>query len=250
MQFPRGTFREIRKSVAIESLLKELDREKYSGVASISSPSLAGTLIFKAGECILIKIQNNRGETAWNDLLKAGSTEVDAALSLLGDAQINLALEFNKPCRIQMSPHHAPARVSHRAAPSASHGPSRSVPPQKPAAPAAPLKSPVKPVPARHNVPAPPAAQEAPVSAPPLPPPRFSKAAAPVPPSPAMPNPWQRDKKRYEADELPEKDNETSSFESDLDTFDSMDIDTVTDKIRTDCKTMIKQLHLDHLMER
>jgi hypothetical protein len=29
-----------------------------------------------------------------------------------------------------------------------------------------------------------------------------------------------------------------------------MDIDNVTDKIRTDCKTMIKQLHLDHLMER
>lgn len=250
MQFPRGTFREIRKSVAIESLLKELDGEKYSGVATISSPSLAGTLIFKAGECILIKFQNNRGDTAWDDLVKAGSTEVDAALSLLGDAQIDLALEFNKPCRIQRKPLHAPARVSHRAAPSASHGPSRTVPPQKPAAHAAPLKSPVKQVPARNNVPAPPAAQEAPVNTPPLHPPRFSTTAAPVPPSPAMPTPWQRDGKRYEADDPPEKDRDTSSFENDLDTFDSMDIDNVTDKIRTDCKTMIKQLHLDHLMER
>lgn len=65
-----------------------------------------------------------------------------------------------------------------------------------------------------------------------------------------MPTPWQRDGKRYEADDPPEKDRDTSSFENDLDTFDSMDIDNVTDKIRTDCKTMIKQLHLDHLMER
>jgi hypothetical protein len=41
-----------------------------------------------------------------------------------------------------------------------------------------------------------------------------------------------------------------SSFEKDIDTFDTMDLDNVTDKIRNDCKTMIKQLHLEHLMER
>ena len=32
MQLPRGTFREIRKGVAIESLLHALDGEKFSGV--------------------------------------------------------------------------------------------------------------------------------------------------------------------------------------------------------------------------
>jgi hypothetical protein len=42
----------------------------------------------------------------------------------------------------------------------------------------------------------------------------------------------------------------SSSFEKDIDTFDTMDLDNVTDKIRNDCKTMIKQLHLEHLMER
>ena len=41
-----------------------------------------------------------------------------------------------------------------------------------------------------------------------------------------------------------------TSFEDDLATFENMDLDSVTDKIRTDCKSMIKQLHLDHLMER
>ena len=43
---------------------------------------------------------------------------------------------------------------------------------------------------------------------------------------------------------------ELSSFETDIETFDAMDINSVTDKIRNDCKTMVRQLHLDHLMER
>ena len=114
MQLPRGTFREIRKSVAIESLLHELDGEKFSGIANISSQSLVGTLVFKAGKCILVKVGNSRGDTGWDEVQKAGSEEVDAALSVLGDAQIELALEFNKPCRILKSGKHAPALASHR----------------------------------------------------------------------------------------------------------------------------------------
>ena len=57
--------------------------------------------------------------------------------------------------------------------------------------------------------------------------------------------PW-REKKQDGKDAA----NQGSSFEKDIDTFDTMDLDNVTDKIRNDCKTMIKQLHLDHLMER
>ena len=43
---------------------------------------------------------------------------------------------------------------------------------------------------------------------------------------------------------------DSSCFERDIDTFDTLDLDDVTDKIRNDCKTMIKQLQLEHLMER
>ena len=50
------------------------------------------------------------------NLRKTGSEEVDAALSLLGDAQIELALEFNKPCRILKSVKHAPAQAPQRPA--------------------------------------------------------------------------------------------------------------------------------------
>ena len=35
-----------------------------------------------------------------------------------------------------------------------------------------------------------------------------------------------------------------------METIDTMDLEKVTDKIRGDCKTMIKQLDLEHLMER
>jgi len=249
MQLPRGTFREIKKTVAIESLLRDLDGEKFTGIANISSQSLTATLVFKAGKCILIKFRNSRGDAAWDELQKAMSEEADAALALLGEAQIELALEFNKPFKIQMPGTHAPIRAPHRApAPSASGEPHR--PAQaKPAAPVAPLKSPIKSVPARQHVPAPPAAPQAP--APSLPPrlPPFSKAGTPIPPSPLTQVHRQEGGEKKDEGEPSEKLHDTS-FETDLDTFDTMDFDNVTDKIRSDCKTMIKQLHLDHLMER
>jgi hypothetical protein len=248
MQLPRGTFREIRKGVAVESLLHDLDGEKFSGVANISSTSLTGTLVFKTGKCILVKIQNSRGDTGWDELMKVVNEDVDAALSLLGDAQIELALEFNKPCRLLKSVKSAPSQAApQRPAPSVSRA---TAPVQKPAVSAAPLKPAVKPAPTHYHVPAPQTAPQTAAHAPLHPPPSSKTAAASVPPSPPMPTLRQEAGKTPDADESPEKDHETSSFETDLDTFDTMDFDNVTDKIRTDCKTMIKQLHLDHLMER
>jgi hypothetical protein len=241
MQLPRGTFREIRKNVAIGSLLHELDREKFSGVANISSQSRTGTLVFKAGKCILVKVQNNCGDAGWDELQKAASDEMDAALSLLDDLQINMALEFNKPCRILKSGKQAPAQAPHRPAQSASLEPRGVGLKQKPSETVAPRKPPVKPAPIHHPTSAPHTAdRQAPVHTPPPHPP-------PVPPAPA---PIHGGGKKHEAEEPQKKDHDTGSFESDLDTFDTMDFDNVTDKIRTDCKTMIKQLHLEHLMER
>jgi hypothetical protein len=247
MQLPRGTFREIRKSVVIESLLQELEGERFSGVANISSPSFTGTLVFKAGKCILVKVQNSRGDSAWDEIQNNAGEEVDAALSLLGDAQIELALEFNKPFRILKAGKTASAPASSRPAPPAAQHP-RTAMAQKGAVPVAPLKPPVKPAPTHHHISAPQSPTPAAVHTPPPHP--LAKASAPVPPSPQIPSPRHEGTPKPVADEPPERDSEGSSFEADLDTFDTMDFDNVTDKIRTDCKTMIKQLHLDHLMER
>lgn len=250
MQLPRGTFREIRKSVAVESLLQELDGERFTGVASISSSSRNGTLVFKAGKCILVEVQNLRGDPAWDEIQNTGIEEVDAALSVLGDAQIELSLEFNKPCRVLKALKTAPgpAAGSRPPAPSAVSQHPRAAMAQKAGTPVAPLKTPVKPAPVHHHIPAPPIAPAAAVHAPPHP---LPKAAVPVPPASSVPSPRHPDPVKTEEVTLLEKDQDTtSSFEEDLDTFDTMDFDNVTDKIRTDCKTMIKQLHLDHLMER
>jgi hypothetical protein len=50
--------------------------------------------------------------------------------------------------------------------------------------------------------------------------------------------------------EIPAKDALQNGSESAFDTFDFMNLDQVTEKIRDDCKTMVKNLHLDHLMDR
>jgi hypothetical protein len=241
MQLPRGTFREIRKSVAIESLLQSLDKEIYSGIANISSKSLSGTLVFKSGKCILVKVGNSRGDIGWGELWKAGNEEmaVDALLSVLNDAQIELALEFNKPCRILVSDKVAQSRVV-----------PQPVPEQKPAPSSESLKHPAKPVPATQTTRAAPTPR-APAHAPPLHPHIVSTASRSAPPPTAPPAQLvsRESGKRPRVVESPQKDSETGVGEDDFDTFDSMDINSMTEKIRTDCKTMIKQLDLEHLME-
>jgi hypothetical protein len=74
----------------------------------------------------------------------------------------------------------------------------------------------------------------------------------PAPPAPSAPVQPVKDgmNRAVPNDQDVDRSGSGSSFEKDIDTFDTMDLDNVTDKIRNDCKTMIKQLHLDHLMER
>jgi hypothetical protein len=242
MQLPRGTFREIRKDVTVEHLSAELERTKFSGICSISSGTATGTLVFNRGKCILIKFNGKSGDAGWNELQNAMAEEADAALSTLDNAQIQLSLEFNKNCRLVKGGTPAPQHPEPHKKPIALRGTTTPPPPikfplAKPAAPvASPPLSPVKH--AAHTVhatqrpsaPAPasqvPVAPRAPV---------FQKAA---------------ERRAVPEDETTAPDQDSGSFGRDIDTFDTMDIETVTDKIRNDCKTMIKQLHLEHLMER
>lgn len=41
-----------------------------------------------------------------------------------------------------------------------------------------------------------------------------------------------------------------TGFEQDMETLDGMDLGKVSDKIRTDCRNRVKQLNLEHLLER
>lgn len=237
--------------MTIESILAAIEQEKFSGVSNISSETISGTLVFKTGKCILIKFQNKSGDRGWEELRMVSGEEVDVALSTLDDAQIQLSLEFNKsgrPTRATGPVHAAPQKavvtprpvpvvetkkpVSQKPLPRSAAGTHHLRPPAAPVLPAS-APEPKK-VMIQGRPPHPPAGSKPPASVPQPPPAQVQRREAP----------------QQAAEEQQEEPSDPSSFDEDIDTFDTMDLDNVTDKIRTDCKSMIKDLNLDHLLDR
>jgi hypothetical protein len=100
MQLPRGTFREIKKNVKFGGLFEELQQTRFSGICTISFGKTNGIIVFKSGKRILAEYENCIGDAAWDELQKIVEENVDVALSTLVVAQIQLSLEFNKSYRI------------------------------------------------------------------------------------------------------------------------------------------------------
>jgi len=234
MQLPRGTFREIQKKQKMGDIFMELERGRFSGICSISCRDGLSNLVLKSGKCILAEFATFKGDTALENLIFATSgDEVDAALSTLDEAQIQLSLEFNKAERVRNAGYSSPASKKPANPPVQQvrrATESRAVPareqnlsPQKEKLPA-PSPQPRK-MPARPPL----AAPVKPVTEPP--------AALKTGPAGGI-------------REHPPKETVPAEGDSDLDTFDSLNLDEVTDKIREDCKTMVKNLHLEHLMDR
>jgi len=244
MQLPRGKFREIKKNIPVSALLEELEKTEFSGLCSLSYETSSGTLVFKSGKCILADFMGQHGDASWNELQKIIELEVDAALSTLDEAQIQLSLEFNKVSRIAKTG--APGAKTSPRTPAHVHP----EPQKKPAVSShhTPLSQPVK-TPPRPAVPQGTSSTER------VPAYRPTTVVSHKPPAGVHPaqltHPTAPDRKKTGNDEENRKEEqESNSFDQDFDTFDSMDLENVTDKIRSDCKTMIKDLHLEHLMER
>jgi len=252
MQLPRGTFREIKKGIPVSVLLGELEKTGFSGVCSFSFEESTGTLVFKSGKGILSKFRNKNGDAAWDELQKILDEEVDAALSTLDEAQIQLSLEFNKSSRLVKWARGAPAKPP---APKPAHVPSG----QTAAQPVRHIPSPAQVPHAVHARPAPaaPIAPQ-PERAPEVYPPPVPAQRPVIPPRPApsarapvtQPSAEHVPEKKTSVPDEPGEPAGSSSFENDIDTFDSMDLENVTAKIRSDCKSMIKQLNLEHLIDR
>ncbi|MEI7857519.1 MAG: hypothetical protein WCH85_08460 [Methanomicrobiales archaeon] len=262
MQLPRGTFREIKKNERVSSILDEFEQTRFSGICNISSEEVSGTLVFKSGKCILAKIQNKSGDGAWDELKKMSHKEVDAALSSLDEAQVQLALEFNKACRIVKAGKTTPVSepISQKSALVADTEPGKKHFPHAHSSAAlvkpysgfeshSPGTNPLL----RHSSPPIIATSPAKNVIPPLhprphAPPQELTQVEPSLPSPGTFTPQSPEQNKPDQTETP--DHDSSNFEKDIDTFDSLDLDNVTDKIRNDCKSMIKQLQLEHLMDR
>ena len=248
MQLPRGTFREIRKNTTVGNVLEDLVQTKFSGICNISSHNGSGTLVYHAGTCILVKFHGKPGDTGWDELQKC-TGEVDAALSTLDEAQVRLSLEFNKTCRLVKGGKQVPSKKSTaRAHPGPAQKAGEVLRPETPVRVLS-GSAPPDPPPGRRAVPE----KEAPPGHPHLqgPPPSASRPL-PSRDEPVAPSPDR-------APEPPEvrltggpgyTDESARRSDRDSDSLDIQDLENVTDKIRNDCKTMIRQLNLEHLMER
>jgi hypothetical protein len=254
MQLPRGTFLNIKRSTKAGDLLADLQDMKFTGICSISFGLVNGTVVFKSGKRILAQYKDIIGDAAWDELQKIIWEKVDASLSTLNEAQIQLSLEFNKTCLIvkggkaENTPHHEiPAPNQH-------------------AIKASPLNTPKQAQMATgksHQKPGIPEATTAsrPVTVEPVRASELPKIISDVHLKKAAHKPFASiqqksqiypqisEEKKPEETPLIPVDSDSSSFDKDIETFETMDVDTITNKIRGECKTLIKQLHLEHLAE-
>jgi hypothetical protein len=271
MQLPRGTFREIKKKTKFGGLFEELQQTRFSGICTISFGKGNGIIVFKSGKRILAEYENFIGDAAWDEFLKIVEETVDVALSTLDAAQIELSLEFNTSCRIinvgkaehpqpissthpqsakkpQVHPvkQEEDAAVKNNLITAGSEGTvaNRSVTVESHHA-----KEPSKK--GYHTHPAK----------------TSDKHSAPVTRH-SIGYSHSEEKKEISQEENSslsetnsldfDKDMETfeamgpdavSNFDLDIDTFETMDLEAITNKIRVECKDIIKQLNLEHLKE-
>ena len=254
MQLPRGTFLNIKRSTKVGNLLGELQDMRFTGICTISFGLVNGTIVFKSGKRILAQYKDIIGDAAWDELQKIIGEKVDSSLSTLNEAQIQLSLEFNKTCLIvkggkaEFTPlHEISAPNQHTIKKSPLNTPKQaeiatSKSHQKQGIPEATTANrPVTVEPVR--------ASELPKI---ISDTHLKKAAHK--PLAAVQQKSQiytkiSEEKKSEDTALLQADSDSSSFEKDIETFETMDVDTITNKIRGECKTLIKQLHLEHLTE-
>ena len=225
MQLPRGKYRSIKKGAPLGEILDEMIKSRFSGICLFSSDAMNGTVVFRNGVVVLAKVQNHYGDPAWHEAGLFWDNVCDAVLSDLDNAQIQLALEFNKKAYVQNG-------TSHHAAPRQKAGSDFLM--QQPSKIAADHQHTQKEKEFIKIMPVPPVAPAFPADV-------KKKPAAEAPPGASEPA-------RQDLKAPPEQ--ERSIAEKEMDNFDAMDLDDVTQKIRKDCKIILKQLQLDHLEEK
>jgi hypothetical protein len=101
MQVPRGRFSAVKKGMRVCDLLRELEHSRFSGYCVITRGTETGSLVLKNGNCLLVDYENLTGEDAWLSFQYIEEREIDAQLMHLTPAQLDLALEFNQGARIE-----------------------------------------------------------------------------------------------------------------------------------------------------
>lgn len=233
MQLPRGTFRTLKRGISLEELADELKNERFSGSCTITRDKCEIVMVFRNGSLILARYDDREGNAAWERIKGIGTDTVDAALSSLTEAQLGLALEFNSNARIQRG------TLRERQEPVISL---KSVETKKADITAD------KGIPTSNTQRS---RQEKPPSL------TYEKEVIRKNIPPKSDNIPQK-KEVAITEKIPEETDasipelpgeEQSSSCQGLEALDSMDIESMTQKIRNNCIVMIEKLHLEHLIE-
>lgn len=210
MQLPRGTFRSIKKGIGLHALCRDLAESGFTGCCTFTSGPRICVFVMESGRCILAEDRELQGHAAWAAITKDGNREGEAVLADLSAAQIKISREFNKSAAISESSR--PTSLFKERSPAPSHDT------------AATARAVAKPGIKREHV-QPDGERQ---------PPRRSSQ----PPA-----------ARSSRDSVSETDGFTI-VERDLDALDAMDIETMTEKIRTSARLTVERLNLEHLMEK
>jgi hypothetical protein len=205
MQLPRGSFRDLKKGIALESLIRGLKEISFSGYCKTVSGESSALLVLKGGEIILAKSGNLEGDAALLAIIRLGDSLVDAVLHDLNGTQLQLAVEFNPSARVRGETNQSPwAGRSGNERPRAPPGPAE--------------QRPIR----RH--------------------------AADSPDHGPAPAPLSTEKSWHQVSEK-KNDDESALLMKELDALDAMDIESMAQKFRENCRQMIEKLELEHLLE-
>lgn len=245
MQLPRGRFHKIIKSTATPALIEEMRAAKFTGICRIVLGSESATLVLNEGSVVLAEYGGLNGCQALDGVL-GSEEEAGVELNLLTPEQVRLSQEFNRQCAIEV-----PATGK------AGKSPPKSGVPEG-AKPAAPGKQPagsgihreVKPVtdvkPAKTSkagtVPersgtAPGVGKSSPAHSTHSPEPAADSHGIPMPG--AKPAQEAAETSQPEGDEI----------DTLLRNMEEINIEHLVSNFRTNCKEMLKKIHLDHLIK-
>jgi hypothetical protein len=240
MQLPRGTFQGIKKDIGWADLLEELQGMRFTGSVNFEVDRTAVNLVFRKGKMILSEFGSDKGDAALECMTGLGDRNVDASLSEMTDPQLSLALEFNPESRIQNSSR------SPRAAPE-----EKAINIQ-PARPQEPREIPQESITGETKLTASPGSSTGPSEVISLVEAiergqggEESDKPASIPVAGPPGEIYSHQKKVANLEET--EDNE--SMERDLRALDEMDLDGMSDKIRTNCRFIVEKLNLGHLIE-
>ncbi len=205
MQLPRGIFRDLKKGIGLELLMKGLKEASFSGYCQIVSGETSAILVLRGGEVILAKSGNLNGDAALLAIVGNRDFPVDAALHDLNETQLQLALEFNPSAQVTGKVPLFPGGERWRGAG---------------------IRAPSLPSDAGDaRLPGGDSREQGPASAPLI------------------------SGKNWHQVSGQKGDDESALLLKELDALDLMDIETMAQKFRKNCRQMIEKLELEHLLE-